>query len=1017
MRSTPEATSLPSLVGAELDYEDRGLEETGESAPRMRLTPQSVPPLSKFSGEETNPGEFFQEWKEQFELTADLLRWDERAKLVNLITRLRGQAYSFYRSCSAAQRGSYTLLMAELGKRFTPVTIQAIQTSLFHDRKQGAGEMVDVYAQDLRRLFGKAYPLVQQGSKEAEELGKAVLASQFISDLRVELKRKVAGQEGDFDSLIVKARFEEAKEKNFGKELEVAPPKLLAGPSKLPSSGQHDHSTAVKHRNQTKEGTRPASGPFKCHSCGKVGHFARSCPLKSKAATPEAQGRKVAAVVPEQPTGTLANEWQDRVIEGELKQVMATLHGVSLSQSPKGVALGATPVVQLEIEGDTVDALVDTGSPVSIISTKFLFHTLARNKKSDQTGSDWAEEVRRRLYPSMLKLRSYSGNDLPIVKQLELAISRGQKHVKAWVQVQQDAPVDFLLGTDLQPLLGFQLKEDSSIDESDGCGCTTPGLKGSTSTVGHVYLLEAVRVPVNFQRLVPVEKVGFGVEDTVLFTPKVELPSAEKIQMEDSLMGAGSCGMLAIRNPGPRPVFLDKGEVLGSIEKVKVVSEAPFGSDVDGCCCSIVRGELQDVSRENKLLDSLPTDNWDLDVKKQERLIKLIMSYHDIFALDESELGCANDVTHSIDTGTAKPIKQYPRRVPFALKEKVAEMVAKMVARGVVEPSKSPWASPIVLVAKKDGSTRFCVDYRKLNAITKMDVYPLPRVDDLLDLLSNNDYFSTLDLASGYWQVKMEESSKEKTAFTTEVGLYEFCVMPFGLCNAPVTFQRLMEKVLHGLVGKVCLVYLDDVLVLGKEFDEHLRNLELVWERLRESGLHLKPEKCHLVQEEVEYLGFVVSGRGITTSPSKVQAVKEFPVPEDVTSLRSFLGLSSYYRRFIANFSTIAAPLFHLTKKDVPFVWSNRCQEAFQQLKDTLSSASVLAFPDFTKPFVLETDASGKGIGAILSQQEPNMGLKPIAFASRTLQKHEHNYGITELEGLAVIWAAALSPLHLWPPL
>ena len=383
----------------------------------------------------------------------------------------------------------------------------------------------------------------------------------------------------------------------------------------------------------------------------------------------------------------------------------------------------------------------------------------------------------------------------------------------------------------------------------------------------------------------------------------------------------------------------------------------------------------------------------------------LVLQYEDIFALDDSELGLAEGVSHVIDTGGEKPIKQYPRHVPFSLRGKVEEMIKKMEEQGVIQPSHSPWASPIVLVAKKDGSTRFCVDYRKLNAITRMDVYPLPRIDDMLDLLANNQYFSTLDLASGYWQVKMDQSSQEKTAFTTQVGLYEFRVMPFDLCNAPATFQRLMEKVLHGLVGKICLVYLDDVLVLGKSMEEHLDNLKQVWERLREAQLRLKPSKCQLVMKEVEYLWFVVSSEGITTSPAKVLAVKNFPVPSDVTSVRSFLSLASYYWRFIPNFSVIAGPLFDSTKKDAPFQWSEDCQHAFQCLKDALSGSTVLALPDFDKPFVLETDASGRGLGAVLSQEQSDGRNCPVAYASHTLQKHEQNYGIKELEGLAVVWA------------
>ena len=256
-------------------------------------------------------------------------------------------------------------------------------------------------------------------------------------------------------------------------------------------------------------------------------------------------------------------------------------------------------------------------------------------------------------------------------------------------------------------------------------------------------------------------------------------------------------------------------------------------------------------------------------------------------------------MAHSINTGQHPPIRQPVRRTPFALRKKVDELVEEMLSQGVIEPSGSPWASPIVLVQKKDGGVRFCVDYRRLNQITKLDQFPLPRIDDTLDLLLGSCHFSTLDLASGYWQVAMDPDSKEKTAFTTWLGLYQFKKMPFGLVNAPATFQRLMEVVLSGLVRRVCVVYLDDVLIFGRTVEEHNTNLTQVLERLRRAGLRLKPKKCRFALTEVEYLGHVVSARGIQTDPKKVEAVEHFPTPHNVKSLRSFLGLASYYRKFV----------------------------------------------------------------------------------------------------------------------
>ena len=229
--------------------------------------------------------------------------------------------------------------------------------------------------------------------------------------------------------------------------------------------------------------------------------------------------------------------------------------------------------------------------------------------------------------------------------------------------------------------------------------------------------------------------------------------------------------------------------------------------------------------------------------------------------------------------------------------------------------------------------------------------------------------------------------------------------MPFGLCNAPTTFQRLMEAVLFGLAQEKCIVYLDDILVMGKTFEEHLDNLFQVFSRLRQAGLRLKPRKCHLARRRVCYLGYVVSSEDVSADPAKVEAVKNFAIPVDVKQLRSFLGLVSYYCRFIPAFSKIASPLFSLTCKGALFQWDEACQESFDRLKLLLIQAPLLVFPDFTKPFVLETDASGQGLGAVLGHQQESGLVASIAFTSRTLQKHEQNYGVTELEALGVVWA------------
>lgn len=336
----------------------------------------------------------------------------------------------------------------------------------------------------------------------------------------------------------------------------------------------------------------------------------------------------------------------------------------------------------------------------------------------------------------------------------------------------------------------------------------------------------------------------------------------------------------------------------------------------------------------------------------------------------------------------------------------------EMEKAGIIEPSESEWSAPMVIVKKKDGSVRICIDYRRLNQVTKFDAYPMPRIDSILDSIGVAQFITTLDLAKGYWQVPMSPEDREKTAFTSPKGLYQFAVMPFGLSGAPATFQRLMDSILRG-TEDFTGVYIDDVVIHSATWKEHLEHIEVIFQKLKEAGLTVKMSKCTFAEKECTYLGHRIGQGGVKPEESKVNAIKNMARPKTKKEVRSFLGMSGYYRRFIGNYSEKAEPLTELTKKGIPdqVPWTEREENAFQKLKQSLTNATVMRNPDLRKTFTLQTDASG--VGAVLSQDN-ELGIdQPIAYYSRKLLPREKNYSTVEQECLAIKLAVKHFEIYL----
>jgi hypothetical protein len=400
-----------------------------------------------------------------------------------------------------------------------------------------------------------------------------------------------------------------------------------------------------------------------------------------------------------------------------------------------------------------------------------------------------------------------------------------------------------------------------------------------------------------------------------------------------------------------------------------------------------------------------------LERKTGETLTKMIGTYQDTFQLPGEPLPTTSIMSYKIETTDDNPIQTRQHRLPKCSQDEIVSQSADLLNRNIISHSNSPYNHPVHVVPKKKDASgvskaRMVIDLRKLNEKTPQDNYPLPNIEDIFDQLGKARYFSALDLASGFHQISLHPDSRHKTAFSTPQGHFEFNRLCFGLRNAPAAFQRMMNIALRGLIGKGIFVYLDDIIVFGTSLEEHNSNLEKLFKRLRQVGLKLQPDKCEFLVPELAYLGHIITPEGIKPNPLKLDSVRNFPQPTHAKSLKQFLGLASYYRKFVKDFSKIASPLIKLLRKDQPFVFSRDCQMAFEKLKDLLCGEGViLQYPDFTKEFFLTTDASDYAIGSVLEQLDDNNQRRPVAYASRTLNDAERNYSTIEKELLAIVWS------------
>ena len=615
------------------------------------------------------------------------------------------------------------------------------------------------------------------------------------------------------------------------------------------------------------------------------------------------------------------------------------------------------------------------------------------------------------------QLASVDGAKLPVTGTISLPIAFARDaptlRITFYITSHLALPCDGLLGLDAMLVHGITFNPGRGhitckgrkfpvLDESRSFLSPSPTaiplLSASAILIGNHLLppSSVVRLPVRLSDL--------PTGSTVMSSPSTMKVKRLALESTLSTVSDDHRSVALVTNPTGASVHLKNGVNLGSFETL----DPP-------CLSDVVTLPVSSVTPSDSTCVDLPSTVESLSsflktsasAKDRTSLLQLLARHRQAIALPGETMGRTDTISHRIALQPgSNPAYTPSYRLPHSHREKAQEMVDDLLCKGIIQESHSPWNSPLFLVPKKDGTLRPVVDFRKVNALTEPDHYPLPVLGDLLQSIgAGNTVFSSLDLLNGFWQIPMDPDSRAVTAFSTPCGHYEWLRLPFGLRNAPLTFQRMVNTLFAGMIGHGLFVYLDDIIIVSKDMDSHLRQLDTVFTRLSEAGLKVKLSKCDFLKPRITFLGHVVDESGIHTSDDKVSAVRNFPVPRNSDHVRSFLGLAGYYRPFIQGFASIASPLTRLLKKDVTFTWEEAHQAAFDHLKEALTKAPVLSFPDYTLPFAIYTDASSHGVGAVLMQQAESSRPRVIAYASRVLNSAESKYSVTHQEALAVIWA------------
>ena len=1029
--------------------------------------------LGKFRGTPRNSGDpSLSEWIDDFQSYASRYGLQGKDKARALLEHLTGPAKDELLCRGTSVREDHTKIIEVLKSLFgTPSSVSQLSAS-FHTRTQAEGESLADYSRELMRLYAR---IEDAGESEDDRKALGRLKDQTLKDRFVRgAREKWAQRELRRIDMASKSKsFLEMREEvlSFFQGEETSPRRSAirevaeeCAPVDAVTSGAGNNDVQGLRAevgelrkelaalcDTMKRNNGPRGRPWQegrelfCFNCGMRGHLSLQCTDSRrcfkcrgeghlKAECPLWAGPRNQPEMPQPPQTSPAQPPPSNIrsVTGGMDE--------AVEQRWRAKLLAKSPTVRLKIAGVELGCVLDTGAETSLIPASVYHKELI-----DRMGE--MGEVGR-----LISVVGANGVHIPIQGCVEAPITVGMATIDAAFLIvddhqtdrqgrQQEFPV--LLGCNvLRALHGLSKEGCSNSQEFElvwnslKCAEQPDKLQGGGRSAPVRVEKEEVIPPCTVRRVRC--EVPYA-EETVLLTA---IPISRDFGYEATAYDG--CHRVTeghvdvfVANRTTTPLVLGPDLQVASASRVETKNEVLLEIDDDGKDLVVM---VEEVVYEEGNLDqghdpepatvinspgdvgvesagsSLPVGVQlnGLEGAQLEAVTQLLQKHAGVFSAGSFDLGECSVIPHEISLSDGPPIRLPYRRIPPHLMPEVKSMLQEMLDQGIIRHSKSSFASPIVLVKKKDGSLRLCVDYRQLNDRTTKDSFPLPRIEETLEALGGATYFSSLDLAHGYFQVRMDPGSVEKTAFRVPWGLYEFLRMPQGLTNSPSTFQRTMEFILGDLNLSQIILYLDDILIFSTTMEEHLERLDCVLTRLNRFGLKVKGKKCQLFRDSVNYLGHVVSASGVAVDQEKIEKVRDWPVPNTSTEVSSFLGLASYYRRFVPGFSKIAGPLHEVTggKKgkagNHTFKWGEEQQNGFQELKAALTSAPVLAYPRFDRPFEMEVDASFRGLGACLLQKDDNGKLHPIAYASRTLRGAERNYpnlSSFKIELLALKWA------------